>query len=327
MSLNLSLLHAHPAHVEADAVIAAVFEDGALSLAAQQLDEASNGLIRILIERGDVSGKPGRSALVLAPMGIRAARVVLVGVGESGKLDAARYLRAAHDTIQSLRNGPVAHVHSTLPQLDVAGRDMAWKLRHTALAAMRVAYTYTATRKATKPSNLKALSLCGDDACADALRIASGIAEGVNLARELGNLPPNICTPVYLAEQAQAIADKHANVSLQVLDPDQMRELGMGALLAVGQGSVNPPRLIVLRYEGTTAEVKPQVLVGKGITFDTGGISIKPGPKMDQMTSDMAGAAAVVATVLGAARLGLPVTVIAYAALAENMPSGTAYRP
>jgi leucyl aminopeptidase len=327
MSLNLSLLQAHPAHVDADAVIAAVFEDGSLSASAQQLNEASSGLIRTLIERGDVSGKLGRNALLLAPAGIRAPRVLLVGVGEAGKLDAARYLRAATETLQALRNGPVARVHSTLPQLEVIGRDMAWKLRQAALAAMRVAYTYNTTKKSSKPSNLAALSLAGDEEHDDALRIASGIADGMNLARELGNLPPNICTPVYLAEQARHIAEAHANVSLQVLEPEQMRELGMGALLAVGQGSVNPPRLIVLRYEGTAPKVKPQVLVGKGITFDTGGISIKPGPSMDEMKFDMCGAASVLGTFLSAVRLGLRINLIAIAAAAENMPDGNSYRP
>ncbi len=327
MSLNLSLLHAHPAEIDTDAVIAAVFEDGSLSAAAKQLDDASAGLIRTLIERGDVSGKIGRNALLLAPAGIRAPRVLLVGVGEAGKLDATRYLRAVNDTIQALRNGPVARIHSSLPQLDVMDRNAAWKLRQAALAAIRVAYTYNATKKTTKPSNLKALSLSGEAAFADELRIASGIADGMNLARELGNLPPNVCTPIYLADQACKIADSHASVTVQVLEPEQMRELGMGALLAVGQGSVNPPRLIVLRYDGAEAGVKPQVLVGKGITFDTGGISIKPGPSMDEMKFDMCGAASVLGTFFSAVKLGLRLNLIAIAAAAENMPDGNSYRP
>lgn len=327
MSLNLSVLRTHPAEIDADAVIAAVFEDTGLSAPARLLDEASGGLISTLLERGDVSGKSGRCALLLAPPGIRAPRVLLVGVGEAAKVDSVRYLKAATDSIQALRNGPVARIHSTLPQLEVSGRHEAWRLRQAALAALRVAYTYSATKKSAKASSLTAVSLHGGDEFADELRIAAGIADGITLARELGNLPPNLCTPVYLAEQAHVMAAAHDAVSLKVIEPEQMKALGMGALLAVGQGSVNPPRLIVLRYDGAGEGVKPHVLVGKGITFDTGGISIKPGASMDEMKFDMCGAASVLGAFLSAVQLGLKVNLVAIAAAAENMPDGNSYRP
>ncbi|MGE4359216.1 MAG: M17 family metallopeptidase, partial [Lysobacteraceae bacterium] len=291
MSLNTSVLRTDPAQIDTDAVIAAVFEDRGLSPAAHQLDQACGGRIAALLKSGDVSGKAGRCALLLALDGIRATRVLLVGVGEAAKLDAGRYLTACTDAIRTLRGGPAARVHSTLPELDVAGRDAAWKIRQAALAAFHVSYTYSATRKSAKATPLAALSLSGDADIADELRIAQGIADGVTLARELGNLPPNICTPVYLAEQAAKIAEVSEKVSLEVLDTEQMKALGMGALLGVAQGSANPPRLIVLRYRGAPESVKPHVLVGKGITFDTGGISIKPGPSLDVMKFDMCGAA------------------------------------
>ena len=327
MSLNPSLLRAHPAQIDTDAVIAAVFEDQGLSAAARQLDEASGGRISALLKSGDVSGKPGRCALLLALEGIRAPRVLLVGVGEAAKLDTARYLAACSDSIRSLRGGPSARAHSTLPELDVIGRDAAWKIRQAALAAFHIAYTYTATRKSAPASSLAALSLSGEAEHGDQLRIAQGIADGVTLARELGNLPPNICTPAYLAEQARKIAEVSDRVSLEVLETEQMQALGMGALLGVAQGSANRPRLIVLRYRGAPESEKPHVLVGKGITFDTGGISIKPGPSMDEMKYDMCGAASVLGAFLAAATLGLRVNLVTIAAAAENMPDGTAYRP
>ena len=327
MSLNLSLLHTHPSEVETDAIIVAAFEDQGLSEAAAQLDRASGGRLSDLLKSGDISGKAGRCTLLLTAAGIRAQRVLVVGMGEAAKLDTPRYLKAASDSIKALRNGPVKRIHSTLPQLEVKDRDAAWKLRHAALAALHARYTYTATKKSAKASTLEALSLAGDADCADQLRVAAGIDEGITLARELGNLPPNICTPTFLAEQAREIAAASDRVTLEVLGPEQMKELGMGALLAVGQGSANPPRLIVLRYEGADADVRPQVLVGKGITFDTGGISIKPGPAMDEMKYDMGGAASVLGSFLAAARLGLKVNLVAIAAAAENMPDGKSYRP
>ncbi|HET9047345.1 MAG TPA: leucyl aminopeptidase, partial [Chiayiivirga sp.] len=233
----------------------------------------------------------------------------------------------AAESIRALKGGPVARIHSTLPEIDVTGRDAGWKIRQAALAAFHTSYTYTTTKKSAKTSPLAALSLSGDEACADELRIAEGIADGVTLARELGNLPPNICNPAYLAEQATRIAGISEKVSLEVLDREQMQALGMGSLLGVAQGSANPPKLIVLRYNGAGEGVKPQVLVGKGITFDTGGISIKPGPSMDEMKFDMCGAASVLGTFLSAVKLGLRLNLVAIAAAAENMPDGNSYRP
>lgn len=327
MSLNLSLLTTHPAEIEADAIIAAIFEDHGLSEAAKQLDQACGGRISSLLESGDVSGKPGRSTLLLALDGIKARRVLLLGLGASKSFDAGRYLKAVTDSIQALRNGPVKSIHSTLPQLEIKGHDTAWAVRQAALAALKVCYTYSATKKSVKATSLQTLSLHADATHADELHLAAGIGEGITLARELGNLPPNICTPAFLAEQAAQIAKASTKVSLDVLGPEQMQALGMGALLAVGQGSTHTPRLIVLRYTGTDPETKPHVLVGKGITFDTGGISIKPGAAMDEMKFDMCGAASVLGSFLSAVRLDLKLNLVAIAAAAENMPDGNSYRP
>jgi leucyl aminopeptidase len=148
----------------------------------------------------------------------------------------------------------------------------------------------------------------------------------VQLARELGNLPPNICNPGYLAAQAEALASQYDNVSCDVLEREQMEMLGMGSLLAVARGSANPPRLIVLRYTGA-GDAKPYALVGKGITFDTGGINLKTQGGIEEMKFDMLGAASVLGAFLAAVRMQLPVNVVAVVAAVENMPDADSYRP
>jgi len=327
MSLNLRLSRASAAEVEADAVIAAVFEDTGLSQAAKELDQASGGRISALLQSEDVSGKLGRSTLLFALDGVKAKRVLLLGLGEASKLDAGRYVKAATDSVRALRNAPARHIHSTLPQLEVKGCDSAWKLRQAVLAADHVAYTYNATKKSVKPPHFSELSLFGSDDDAPVLAQAQALAEGIAFTRELGNLPPNICNPAYLAEQARALAAAHPGVKLEVLDRDAMEAMGMGALLGVARGSANPPYLIVLSYNGGAPDAKPQVLVGKGITFDTGGISIKPSAGMEEMKFDMCGAATVLGVFLATVKLGLKVNLVAIAAAVENMPDGASYRP
>ncbi|MGH8711263.1 MAG: leucyl aminopeptidase, partial [Burkholderiales bacterium] len=159
-----------------------------------------------------------------------------------------------------------------------------------------------------------------------ALKQALAIAEGVKLTKDLGNLPPNICTPSYLAEQALQIAKKH-NLKAEVLEQKDMEKLGMGSLLSVARGSNQPPKLIVLHYSGAAKKQKPVVLVGKGITFDTGGISIKPAAEMDEMKFDMCGAASVLGSIKAVAEMRLPLNVVGIIPTTENMPSGNASRP
>jgi leucyl aminopeptidase len=193
----------------------------------------------------------------------------------------------------------------------------------------RANYLYTATKKRHEhsPTPLESVSFYGSPDQAEALNQASGLATGFLRARELANLPPNICTPEYLAGQATEIANSYENVEVQILEQAEMSELNMNALLAVGKGSENTPRLIVLRYRGAGEDKKPVVFVGKGITFDTGGISLKPAENMDQMKYDMGGAAAVLGAFESCAQLQLSVNLVCVVAAAENMPSSRAYRP
>ncbi len=327
MSLNFTLLRAHPAEIDVDAVIVAVSDDAGLTPAAAALDERSGGRIAALLAAGDASGKPGRSLLVHGLPGVRAPRVLLMGVGELARMDTARYSKLALDAMRALKGTPVKRACSYLPDIEVIGRNSAWKLRQAALAADHVGYNYVTTRKASNNGGLEQLILAGDPADEGALREAEGIAAGVRYARELGNLPPNICNPAYLAEQARGFAKDSTKVTCEVLDRDAMQQLGMGSLLGVAQGSSNPPQLIVLRYNGAAAAAKPQVLVGKGITFDSGGVSLKPGAGMEEMKFDMCGAASVLGVFLTAVKLALPINLIVIVPAVENMPDGNAYRP
>jgi leucyl aminopeptidase len=326
MMLNHHLSTALAASLDADCLIAAVFEDGRLSTAAAALDSASGGRVKALVESGDVSGKPGRSVLLHGLPGITTPRLLLVGAGAAGPLSPARYLKLLQEAGKALKGTPVKHAHSTLSTLEVEGRDAGWRLRQSVLVAEQVSYRYTATRRA---SNGEALAVFSHEAGAElqaALDQAIGIASGVRFARELGNLPPNICNPSYLAAQAQELAAQHPGVRCEVLDREQMEALGMGSLLAVARGSANAPKLIVLEYRNG-GDAKPYVLVGKGITFDSGGLNLKVAGGIEEMKFDMCGAATVLGTFRAAVEAKLPVNLVTVVAAVENMPDGASYRP
>ncbi|MDC8011010.1 leucyl aminopeptidase [Tahibacter soli] len=313
----------------APCVVVGVYEEKMLTGAAARIDEASGGAIRRLIDSGDVSGKLGTSHVLFALAGIAAPRVVVVGLGEQKKFDGARYARVASEAARTLKTLPIVSAVSYLAEVDVPGRDMAWKLRVAALATDYVAYRYTATfkpKEKPKGDSFGALAFAANGDAQAALDAAAAIAAGVRCARELGNLPPNICNPAYIASEAVKIAEQHPGVVVEVLEREQMRELGMGSLLGVAQGSANPPKLVVLRWNGG-GDARPFALVGKGITFDTGGISLKPGPGMEEMKFDMCGAAGMLGTFLAAVKLKLPLNIVCILAAVENMPDGNAYRP
>ena len=205
-------------------LVVGLYEERMLGASAQRIDAATGGAIRRLLESGDATGKPGTTMLLFGLPGIAAERVLLVGLGEQKKFDAAAYHRAANDAARALKGLPIASAYSTLAELDVPGRDAAWKLRTAALAADAQAYRYTATFKpkdAPKSPQLQTLEFSGSDGAA--LAEASAIASGVRFAKELGNLPPNICNPAWIAAQAKHIADRHAGVTLEVLERDDMK--------------------------------------------------------------------------------------------------------
>jgi leucyl aminopeptidase len=332
MTLQFSLVAAStsPETVETPCLVVGVYENGLLTSAAARVDGASEGAIKRQVESGDINGKAGSTAVLYAPAGMAAHRVLVVGLGAQKSFDAARYQKVQLEAARALGKLPVDAAVSFLADLDVPGRDAAWRVRTAALAADHAAYRYTATfkprEKAAQPE-LKSVAFVAADDAQTGLDQAMAIAQGVRFARELANLPPNICTPSHIAAQAQAFADANEGVSCRVLDHEEMDRLGFGSLLAVGRGSANKPRLIALEYTGGSEGDKPYALVGKGITFDSGGISLKPGAGMEEMKFDMGGAAGVLGAFVAAVKMGLKLNLVCVVPSAENMPDGDSYRP
>ncbi|HEV2620617.1 MAG TPA: leucyl aminopeptidase [Frateuria sp.] len=332
MTLQFSLVAAStsPETVETPCLVVGVYENGLLTSAAARVDGASEGAIKRQVESGDISGKPGSTAVLYAPAGVAARRVLVVGLGAQKSFDAARYQKVHLEAARALGKLPVDTAVSFLAELDVPGRDAAWRVRTAALAADHAAYRYTATFKPREKAAQPELQSVAFVAAAEAqpgLDQAVAIAQGVRFARELANLPPNICNPAYIAASAQAFADANEGVSCRVLDHEAMEKLGFGSLLAVGRGSVNKPRLIALEYKGGNEGDKPYAFVGKGITFDSGGISLKPGAGMEEMKFDMGGAAGVLGAFVATVKMGLKLNLVCVVPSAENMPDGDSYRP
>ncbi len=330
MTIKFSLSSDSAESAATPCVVVGVFEERVLSAAAARIDEKSGGAIKRLIEAGDVNGKPGTSQLLFGLPNVAAPRVLVVGLGEQKKFDAARFQRACAEAARVLKGLPIDSAVSYLTEVEVQAKDSTWIVRAAALATDAQAYKYGATfkpREKSRTPEFGALAFAAPPASTAALGTAEAIARGVRFTRELGNLPPNICTPAYIAEQAEKLAQEHPGVSCEILEEEDMEKLGMGALLGVAQGSVNGPKLIVLQWRGGGENEKPYALVGKGVTFDTGGISIKPSAGMEEMKFDMCGAGSVLGAFLSAVELKVKINLVCIVPAVENMPGGKAQRP
>ncbi|WP_225766223.1 leucyl aminopeptidase [Stenotrophomonas sp. Marseille-Q4652] len=328
MSLEFTLNPAAPASAALDCIIVGAFADKSLSPAAQALDAASDGRLSQLAARGDISGKTGTTALLHDLPGVSAPRVLVVGLGEAARFGVAQYIKAVGDAARALKIGVTRSALLTLTELPVKDRDEAWKIRQAVIAADHASYRYTATLGKKKPEEpgLAQLAIAGKDATA--LAQGQAIAAGVEYARELGNLPPNLCTPAYLAESSVRFASEHEGAEVEILDEQQMQELGMGSLLAVARGSANRPRLVVLKWNGAADKsARPYVLVGKGITFDTGGVNLKTQGGIEEMKYDMCGGANVIGTFVAAVKAKMAINLVVVVPAVENAIDGNAYRP
>ena len=315
-------------------IVVGVFEKRRLSPAAEALDKAADGYLAGLVGRGDMDGRSGQSLLLPGVPGIAADRVLLVGLGRERELNERAFRTGIQTMFQALANSGTRDAITYLHEARVKGRDADWLIRDTAQQVRHALYRFDAckSRKDDATPALRKLGFGVRDKAAvagarEAARTGSAIGEGMNLARELGNLPGNICTPSYLASQARTLQGQFPRLDVDVLDEDAMEELGMGSLLSVSRGSEQEARLIVMQYRGGAEDERPYVLVGKGITFDTGGISIKPGAAMDEMKFDMCGAASAFGTMHAIATLAPAINVVAIVAAAENMPDGRATKP
>lgn len=321
--------------LEAGCIAVTIFEDRQLSPSAKKLDVASSGRLTKLIKASLLEGKTGQRLLLHGISGVNCDRVLVVGAGKRGKLDTARFRQVVDAVVAGCRGSGADSAAVCLAELDVSERDNAWKVRSVVESFHQARYRFDqlkSEKSSDEPDRLKtvtyAIKSSREQAGArQASKEAEAVAEGSALAKTLGDLPGNICTPSYLADQARKIGREHKSVRVRVRGDSEMKRLGMGALLSVARGSEEPPKLITLEYNGAKKSEKPVALVGKGVTFDSGGLSIKPSAAMDEMKYDMCGAASVLGAIKAIASLKLKINVVGIIPATENLPSGKASKP
>lgn len=320
-------------NLETPLAIVAVFEDATLGLAAAALEKAGIP-IKARLEQGDISGKTGELLLLTDVASVAAERVLLVGCGPRSQLNRATLREALRAAFGWLASRPYSAAACLLTQEKIAGADAFRSASIVAEVWQHTSYRFTQMKSSDTDSAaaLESLTVAVRDAkAARAARkgVSRGAALGVgmNFSRTLANLPGNVCTPSYLAKEAKKLAKQTRNLRCKVLSESDMKKLGMGSLLSVSAGSAEPAKLIVLEYRGAAASKKPVVLVGKGVTFDTGGISLKPPATMDEMKFDMSGAASVFGTIKALAELQPRLNAVGIIPTVENMPGGTATKP
>lgn len=316
-----------------DCLVVGVLEGRQLTAFSEQLDKACEGLLSKISKRSDIKGQVGDALLINHVSGCGADQVLLLGLGREGELSASNYRKALHAGSQKLKASGAKKVIYALSDIKVEAQDAAWQARQAVESLEASVYQFSAA-KSKKPDGYKLAKVhwfIADEQSKkqiqNGLNAGQAIAGGVTLAKELADLPGNICTPTYLAEQAIKLAKSHDKLTCKVLEEAEMEALGMGALLSVSRGSREPAKLIVIEYKGAGAKEKPVVLVGKGLTFDAGGISIKPSAGMDEMKYDMCGGASVLGTLSVAAELDLPLNVVGIVPASENLPDGDANKP
>ncbi len=315
-------------------IVIGVYEGGQLSPIGQIVDKYLDNALSKLVNSGDVKDKKSAVTILRQPNNVSNLRIVLVSLGAPQKISAKVFSSAANAAAKAIQGLPKGPCQWTLHDyIEVTGQEASWAASESVLAFFNARYQFQQCKSNTEDSNLFGISELilhahreQQKTVNQGAEMGNAIGQGMGLSRDLGNLPGNLCTPTFLAKTASNIA-KQYSMGIQVLERKDMEKLGMGSLLSVAKGSVEPPKLIVLKYNGGSTRQAPIALVGKGITFDTGGISLKPGAEMDEMKFDMCGAASVLGTLLAVAQLQLKINVIGIIPACENMPSGTASKP
>ena len=332
--MDFTIKSGNPEKQVSACVVIGIFESCRLSLAAKSIDVASKKYLSNTLKRGDIEGKIGQSLLLHNVPGTASERVLLVGCGKEKELSASHYRQIIANSVNKLKLTNASNAASCLTKLSVKDRDDYWKIRQFVEITHSTLYEFNQLKSKNKrPKNkLRKMVLSvptreGLAVGARAIKDGTAISHGVSLARDLANMPPNICTPTYLANQAKKLGTTQKSVKVTVLSEAAMKKLGMNSLLSVSQGSRQPAKLISMEYQGSKKGEKPFVLVGKGVTFDTGGISIKPSAAMDEMKYDMCGAASVFGAITAVAEMKLPINVVGVIPTVENMPGGEATRP
>ena len=332
--MDFNIKSGNPEKQRTACVVVGIFESRRLSTAAKAIDSVSKKYLSNLIRRGDMDGAKGQYLLLHNVPGMIADRVLLIGCGKEREIDDRNYRTIIANSIRALNSTGSLDGVNYLSELAIKGHDHDWKIRQAVQVAEHTLYQFDElkSKKKTNRRPLRKITFTvptrrelpqGEIAMKQGLAIANGI----KLTRDLANRPSNVCTPTYLAQQASALGKSHRSLNIEILEESDMKKLGMGSLLSVSQGSARPAKLISMEYKGSKKAQKPIVLVGKAVTFDTGGISLKPGSAMDEMKYDMCGGASVFGTISAVAELGLPINVVGVVPAVENMPSSTATNP
>jgi leucyl aminopeptidase len=320
------------AMTKSECIVVGVFEDQELSGASLEADTASGNLIARVVASGDMSGKLGKTMYLHDAFGPGTSRLILVGLGKHDGFDSKAFGTAVRAAWKALLATAATQVTFALPLESVSSRNADWCVRVAVLALRDETYRFDKMKSKPEPTkrHLEHIKFAVDSSFERSAKItvaqAIALADGIDMTRDLGNLPASICTPSYLAKFAKQLA-KDWEMKVEVHGPKAIEALKMNSFLSVARGSIESPQFIVLQYQGTEEKAAPIVLVGKGVTFDSGGISIKPGEAMDEMRYDMSGAGAVLGTLRAVAQMGLKINVVGIIPACENMPSGNAVKP
>ena len=331
--MNFTIKTAALQNISTSCMVLGVYQNKTLPEITTQIDKVLRKKLSKIIDTGDISGSLGQSLLIQNPDGIRAKRILLVGLGKKSELDLKKFIQVISSTALELKKYALINALDTLVNLTVkdTGIGKCGQLLAQVLKNSLYRYSQTKSVKGKNPVLKKIDFFLADKTQRSALKkgldTGAAVATGMAVARELGNLPANICTPTYLGEEAIALGKRNKLLKTKVLSEAQMRRLGMGSLLSVGHGSDENSTFIIMEYKGGSENTRPNVIVGKGITFDTGGISLKPGGGMDEMKFDMCGAASVMGTMAALCTLKPKINVVGVIASAENMPSACATKP
>ncbi|MFT3922920.1 MAG: leucyl aminopeptidase [Myxococcales bacterium] len=329
--MDVQIVQGGAAAVRTGLLVLGIYSEGAPPTAAQEVEQATRGKLSALLKRGDLAEKAGSTLLLMDVPEIAAERVLLVSLGKRSVFDDRAYLSALRETGRALSTTASSSAAVALADVDLPDRSLTWRVQQAALLLSDGLYRFDAPRRVPggNARGVQEISLLVSEEVDDAVRRAAergaAIAKGMALTKDLGNLPGNVCNPSYLADTAKSLG-KELRFDVEILERSDMERLGMASALSVGRASAQPCKFIVMNYQGANKE-KPVVLVGKGVTFDTGGVSLKPGANMDEMKYDMCGAAAVFGAMKTAASLQLPINLIAIVPAVENMPGGDATRP
>lgn len=331
--VNFSIDTATLLSTQKGCIVLPVFEDGQLSINGKRINQATHRYLTHVIKESGFQGKLGETLPLYHPTKDGFEHLLLIGAGKAASLTPSRFRKFVMSAIKTIAGTAHADAILCFTDLSVPKKDLFWNVKQTVIHAQEALYRFDVYKSKKEPQPALKNILIHVETSAKkktaekALQQALAIASGMTYCKNLANTPSNICTPTYLAHEAKQLSKKYKSIAVNVLDKKAMEKLKMGALLGVAQGSVEPPYLICVQYHGSTKSKQPVALVGKGITFDTGGNSLKPADSMVGMKYDMCGAATVLGTIKAAAALKLKINLVGVIAAVENMPGGSAYKP